>query len=423
MGMGYGIDTVLSRLGRPTDDIARYCFEEALEHISERDAYKVLTALAVLASGTTREMLGVIVGLDEDILGRDEALVELERLSLVTRQDDKWHLLPLVKQYALETCSSEYRNDSLLRAAESYCDFVHRHVSDERVRPIGRSAYDALEEERLNIFGLIEWCYENELWELVVQLVLGMGYFPHARGYWQDAIKYWGVGASAGQLLDDQLVFARCTTYLGYMHYFQGDFAEAEKCARRASLVVDELEPSYQLASVRRLQGYLATARGAHKDAVGLLNESLALMRQMKSAHGTSRVLGDLGELAYRTGDYAAAERHLSESLSIAETHNDRTEIIRGLRHLGELARLDGRCEEARTYYRQSLVAAQETGWWDELGQVKHGLAQLEWQCGNHELANELALEALAIYEQLGQSAKSSEVQRMLSNWETDEES
>jgi LuxR family glucitol operon transcriptional activator len=417
IGLGHSVETVLTRLGQPTGDIARYCFGKALDYVKERDSYKTLTALAVMPSSATPEMLGLVAGFGKSVRSQDDALVELERLSLVTRQGGRCELLPLVKQYVLETCSLERRDEYLLRAAKSYARFLRKHVGDERMGSARGLGYDALEAERLNVFGLIDWCYENEQWELVTQLVLAMGYFPHARGYWQDAIKYWELGASASQFVGDKVILARCITYLGYMHLFWGDYEEAQRYVRLACLATDQSVRTYQLASIRRLQGCLASVRGDDKEAMMLFSESLSMMREVRNTHGISRLLNSLGELACSMGDYTAAERYLNEGLTISKAGDDETEMTRGWRHLGDLARLCSRHEEARGHYKRSLSSAQEIGWKDEIGQAKHALAHLEWECGNVELAEALALEALAVYEQLGQSARADGIRSMLSAW------
>jgi len=112
MGYGYGVEAVLHRLGEPMDDIARFCFEGALERIRGTDAHDLLMALSLFAVDASREALGYVAGLDNDVLGRDERLVTLERLSLVNKHRDRFWMLPLTKEYALsEVMASRERPD------------------------------------------------------------------------------------------------------------------------------------------------------------------------------------------------------------------------------------------------------------------------------------------------------------------------
>jgi LuxR family glucitol operon transcriptional activator len=99
IGFGYSVDTVLARLGSRKSDIARFCFEETVERIRERDAYKLLLALALCKGDASREELGYVAGFGEDEFSRDDGLVELDKLSLVNKKGDRFSMLPLTKEY------------------------------------------------------------------------------------------------------------------------------------------------------------------------------------------------------------------------------------------------------------------------------------------------------------------------------------
>lgn len=101
MGFGYGVDTVLHRLGHPSSDIARFCFEGSMKQIRGTGAHKILMALSLFLTDASREALGYVAGFEEDVIGRDEALVCLEKLSLIVKQGASFSVLPLVASYVL----------------------------------------------------------------------------------------------------------------------------------------------------------------------------------------------------------------------------------------------------------------------------------------------------------------------------------
>jgi hypothetical protein len=74
MGYGYGVDAVLLRLGQPSGDISRFCFEGVVENIRGKPAHKLLMALSIFGTDASREALGYVADLPE--LDRDEGLVE-----------------------------------------------------------------------------------------------------------------------------------------------------------------------------------------------------------------------------------------------------------------------------------------------------------------------------------------------------------
>ena len=99
IGFGSRIDTVLAKLGNRKGDIARFCYEESIEGIKNKDSFKLLLALALCKGNASREELGIIAGFKKDELSRDDGLEELQILSLVNKDKDEFSILPLTKDY------------------------------------------------------------------------------------------------------------------------------------------------------------------------------------------------------------------------------------------------------------------------------------------------------------------------------------
>lgn len=101
---GFGLETILDRLGKPSSDIARFCFDYSLEKLSKNE-WKLLMSLSMFSAGTTREFLGEISELAE--IDRDTGLAELEKLSLINRSSNRFWMLPLSLEYVHEKISVE----------------------------------------------------------------------------------------------------------------------------------------------------------------------------------------------------------------------------------------------------------------------------------------------------------------------------
>lgn len=118
---GFGIDKVLRRLGDARGDIARFCFESAVQHIQDKPAYKILICTALSPRSMSRREVGNIADLSE--LDQDEGLATLESLSLINKKSGYFSLLPLVKEYALSKIH-EFSFDDLkqivIRFTENY---------------------------------------------------------------------------------------------------------------------------------------------------------------------------------------------------------------------------------------------------------------------------------------------------------------
>lgn len=98
MGMGHSSEAVLARLGEPTSDISKFCFEGVMGQIRGTPAYQLLMALAYLDNNADRQSLSSVTRLPQ--LDRDDGLVMLEKLSLVNREGDLFRALPLTLSYS-----------------------------------------------------------------------------------------------------------------------------------------------------------------------------------------------------------------------------------------------------------------------------------------------------------------------------------
>lgn len=101
---GFDIEKVLKSLGNAKGDIARFCFESAIQQIQNKSPYKLLVCISLalnpLMMEIGRDAIGHIADFSE--LDCDEGLAILERLSLINRkvsQASYFSILPLVKEY------------------------------------------------------------------------------------------------------------------------------------------------------------------------------------------------------------------------------------------------------------------------------------------------------------------------------------
>ena len=152
---GFGVDKVLRRLGDAKGDIARFCFENAIERIRDNPAYKILISLALSSNSMSRSEIGSIADLSE--LDRDEGLVALEHLSLINKislrylsssstTNIRFGLLPLVREYILSRIKEVPFGDLkkiVIRFSENYApsgadavSLIDKHFSAELITPL-----------------------------------------------------------------------------------------------------------------------------------------------------------------------------------------------------------------------------------------------------------------------------------------------
>jgi ATP/maltotriose-dependent transcriptional regulator MalT len=86
-----------------------------------------------------------------------------------------------------------------------------------------------------------------------------------------------------------------------------------------------------------------------------MLQESLALLRELDDSESVGVVLRNLGDLARDRAEYREATAAYEESLSLARQRGDSHEIAYALRGLGHVARIQGEYARAGQLLRDSL--------------------------------------------------------------------
>jgi hypothetical protein len=193
MGFGYGVDVVLSRLGQPTSDIARFCFEGAVERIRDKPAYNLLMALSLFAIDASREALGYVA--DVAVLDRDEGLAELGKLSLVNKREDRFSVLPLTRSYLAH--ESERMLQLVQDAFERILAYYKQLVAPPPETRLGipywdgianHSKSESLEQEWGNLSQVIRRALDQRRYADALDLFLPIVHLLNAWGLWDERL-------------------------------------------------------------------------------------------------------------------------------------------------------------------------------------------------------------------------------------------
>jgi predicted ATPase/class 3 adenylate cyclase len=138
------------------------------------------------------------------------------------------------------------------------------------------------------------------------------------------------------------------------------------------------------------------------EEARQLLDESLAIFRELGDERGIAKALWGLGDVLYEEGNVEAAERPMREALAMHRQQGDRFGVTWDLFLLGlDLIKLD-RIEEARGALEESLSILGEARDISGIPLVLAGLSRVSMIEGRKERAVRLAGAAAAIEEEHG---------------------
>ena len=403
MGYGYDVEAVLRRLGTPTSDIARYCFEGAIEHIRGRSAHKLLMALSLFATDASREALGYVA--DLPALDRDEGLVELEKLSLVNKLRDRFKLLPLTKTYALNEMAADphSRRDMEIRWIQYLKRFCGIVESEYYWRRLGHPSL----EEGPNILAAVDWAYSQGTAADVFALTQGACWYLEVVGRWAEEFEYAQKAADLARSINAHLAVARFLGLAGWIAQQRGEYSRADE-------MFQEALDRYRLANSREgeciaLQWLAIVPRktGRFKIAQELCDAAWRIAEELQSGDLKALVNTQRGKLARDMGDWPAAWEYFASVRDWFEaraeaTPRDETLAVGTWGHLGLVAYHLGKYEEAKALCLRGLEFFEREGPKGYVATLKYRLALIEDALGHLEQARKYVEEALFWFERLG---------------------
>lgn len=210
------------------------------------------------------------------------------------------------------------------------------------------------------------------------------------------AVLAWGCSTQ-----DDELHSLRLASALSWFWIIRSHNSEGH---RWLNTLIDQhtrAEPAAR-AKLLRMAGMLAENHGEFARSIALLEESLALYRDLDDAVGAAEALLFLGRIKQWQGAYPEACLLLSESLALSQgQQNSWMSLIWSLQSLGDMAFNNAELQQAQEHAQQALTLSSKQGdkfavAWAiaKLGRVAHVL-------GDDSQAQTYCAEALALFRQL----------------------
>ncbi len=410
MGFGYSVEAVLIRLGQPIGDIARFCFEGAVERIRGKPAYKLLTALSLFATDASRKALGYVADLPE--LDRDEGLVMLEKLSLVNKSGRRFKLLPLTENFAVAQLK---RNPALeerqqLAFIQFFLD-ICRKFGGEQWR-----LYGYLDEDQKNIQLALEWAYHLRMWQEVGDFIDNLVEFLEKRSLWNDLVDYSDMAVEAGIEMDDKGLTMRHKVFgLGWVKAVRfREYEEALVSIEEGKKLALELGDQREYAIALFDEHVVYRGLGQQDRAKDLLEKSLNIWRAIGDNRWEVRTLGAIGTLERIGGKLEKALDNYTGALKKAKETGETVEIALCLQRLGNVLRRMGRFEEARVHLMESLRMNEQLNIPYQIAYCNLSLARSENSLGMVREARKHAERAREMLSKLGQKHLLEETEELL---------
>jgi LuxR family glucitol operon transcriptional activator len=309
---GQSIEGVLASLYGAHSDIFELIFQRAWSLLSE-PAKKVLTIMPVFAASASKPAIEAASDVHHWEL--DEALGQLVELWLLEASEQldevkrRYQLHPLTRFYAQSRLSetSEMERRARLWLVEFFENFAKERGGDQW----SWERYDEIEEEKDNIFELIEWCFETGEVLPGMKLTKSVTFFMDLRGYLYEAL------------------------FLG---------RKAVEIARQ------EGKTEYLAWLLIKGIGWKEIHTGGHLErGEALIREGLEIYESLKDSKGIRGALHNLGMGLIFKKDFEGARQCFEKGMNLAKSPNDELAMVTLKRGLAILA-----------FYEDNLMEAKE---------------------------------------------------------------
>jgi len=367
---------------------------------------ELFRALAVFAGGWTLESAGALApGLDEferiDALAHlvDKSLVQVERRGAETR----YGMLETLRQFGRE------------RAAEAGESALHASRHAGAFRALAEAAHagrfdeaeawgERLEADHDNLSSALDHLRSADP-EGYLEFAGTLLWFWHARSHFEEGRAHLTAALAATAPTPPRRARARVLWGAALMSAWQGMRAEPRGLMEESLAMLRQTEDRVEIALALEGIGWARFASGEDQAALAAFEECLALAREQGDPRMIARARAGVGQMLVALHRTDEARLVAEEIVADGAARGDRRNEHFGWHFLADCALIDGRCAESLPLYRKSLELARLLGDRLEIGFEIQGVAMSLAGLGEFERAATLGAAVAAEFARLGADA------------------
>ncbi len=375
---------------------------------------KLFNSMAIFSGGCTLQAAEAIctsdTGLEIELFDGVESLVakSLLRQTESGAGEPRFWMLETIRDFGLERLAASGDLDMLRRR---HADYYIAFAEEGEQALVGTNLYewfDLIEAEHDNLQAVLEWSIERGGSEDGLRLVAALWHFWHAHGYVSEGTR-WAEETirSAGPPQSD-LVWVRILIGAGFLTWAYGPHWLARRLIEQAIAIARQLEATEYLAYGLSLLGaLLATGSdfaGEEETRRKSLEEGLALNRQLGDKWAAAVSIMITGIAANVQGEYDQGRALCEEALAIFRRLGDDWGVSQVVNMLGDLARIRGSYDEAEHLYEESLALYRKLGNKADVPASLHNLGYVAMHRGDLARSKSLFKQSLVMQRERGNS-------------------
>lgn len=363
---GYTLETVLRNIPKADGDVARFCFQGSVDPLRDTPTHLMLMAFALFPQLPTRSAVSYVAGLETDTIAAEEALSQLQRLSLIREADNRFRMLPLTREYALAEMGRypDFEREARQRWIEFYQRYALKYGGHDMQE--WHLKFDHLETEWENLLAVFDWCAHREEYDIIkffwcTEEPGSVVDFTTTYGFWDDRLNWlaWLMN-TAGARGDWPVVLDTLTSY-AYTLTLISRFEEADEHFKRGYRLCAQSDAPAE-ARLLLNHGNLYVFMKRFDEADHLFDQATAIVQQLPEPLHTRYMLNIE---YYRAGNYywqenyKAARAGFSSTLHKATASGWHRVANYAQNYLADIAILEGRFEEAERLLESGLIMAE----------------------------------------------------------------
>ena len=325
--------------------------------------------LAVFVGGFTLEAVEAVCseGLKRsdilDLLGRlvDKSLVIVEPAA--ASRETGYRLLETIREYGYQKLREAGEGDMI---HDRHLEFFVKLAEEAEPKLFGAEQimwFQGLEVAHDNLRAAMQWGLKSGAVEMGSRLAAALGYFWWVGGYHTEGYERLSQNL-ARQVAKRTKIRANLLNTMGFLLWTRNDQSAARPLLEEALAIGRELKDTWNTARSLQYLGRVATSQGEYAEARLLLEEGLVLWRQLgtRGKHGIGWSLTFLGDAALFQDDYERAQVLYQESISLLRELAEKNILSYTLRRLGLVVLRSRDYRTASALCRESLILNTELG-------------------------------------------------------------
>jgi len=376
-------------------------------HLLDASEQRLFWRISVFVGGCTLEAIEAVchgVGDDEtDVLNTVSSLIDKSLVQQREQEAGESHfsILETVREYGLERLRESREMEACQRAHALYY-LAFAEEAEPQLKGAQQVAWwKRLERAQENLRAALAWLIKQEEGELVLRLSGALWWFWNIRGYWSEG---WRWLESALALPQAQGRTARRAKALFGADTFAWRLSNPidRSLLEESVAIYRELGEKHDLAEVLSWLGLSWIFQSNHAAARMPLEEGVALAREVRDPWILAKALRSLGTFTMEHRDVNSARHLMEESVTLYREMKDLRELSFSLRMLAEIAMLEGNPTQASALAQESLALARELEGVPDIMTTLYLLARTRSLQGDVEQAVESLEEGLELARDLG---------------------